>query len=747
MWHLLKNELKNYFNQTVAYVLLVSFLVINGFFFFRSTFVTGIATLEPMFDLLPWLLLILVPALTMSLFSRERENGTIDILLTQPVKDSYVILSKFLAPCIFFIIALILTLPIVISLSFFANFDSGVIFASYFSALLLALSLISVNLFISSLTKNQVVAFIAGASVTFFLLLSGLQVITLELDGIIKTIFQQISPLFHYKNMTRGVIDTRDLVFFLTFITSFLALTYLQLLSWRSSRNSKLFSAFRTNVTLFLVLSVLINLLGFYIPGRIDLTSDNIYTLADSSKEILRSLPNPVTIKFYRSPNLPSQVSLIERDITDVLRDVERINSGNINVQFITVNNNSPEADQAVSDGISPVTYNIIKKQAFQAVTGYFGIAITSGEETKAIPHISETSGIEFSLLSTILNLTRPEKKRISFLVGPTSYAINSDLHILASILSDRYTVSSIGLDTNQDNPLDFFNLGLAQTDVLIIPGLKESIPPEIDNSINDFLANGGSMMYLDDPINVNIDTMTAQIDTISDPQFISDIGITIDKNAVIDTRSNDSVIIGQGFSRYSLPYPYWVRVNVVGAPDLTGSLETILLPWSSTVTVSGEKSYQPLLLTSNKAYLRDDTTQDINPDQDYSENTSTGMRQVGLIIDNTSSLEPNGSRIVIIGDAEFITNQYAENPATQSNILFALNIIDWLAKEDQLVGIRSKIRQSGNIVFPNENTAGFIRVVNIVIVPLIVIAFGVTLGIIRRRRTLRKYNPNVTPD
>lgn len=221
---IVKKELKTYFNSPIAYVFIVVFLAVSGWLFFRSFFLIGQATMRSYFFLLPWIFLFLIPAATMRLWSEEKKLKTIEVLLTWPVRDGEVVVGKFLASFLFIAIALTLTVSIPFSISRIGSLDWGVVSASYFGALLLAGSYLAIGLWVSILTENQIIAFILGVVISFLLFIIG-EPLVLEVipDGFVP-LFSYLGLGSHFESISRGVIDSRDVLYYFSMIFFFLFL-------------------------------------------------------------------------------------------------------------------------------------------------------------------------------------------------------------------------------------------------------------------------------------------------------------------------------------------------------------------------------------------------------------------------------------------------------------------------------------------------------------------------------------------
>jgi ABC-2 type transport system permease protein len=217
-----KRELGAYFGSPVAYVFLVVFLLLAGFFTFSlgGFFELGEASLNAFFNWMPWLFLFLVPAVGMRLWSEERRQGTLELLLTFPVTTWQAIVAKFLASWAFLAIALALTFPIIITVNWLGDPDNGIIVAGYVGCLLLAGAFLSLASLTSALTRNQVIAFIVALMICLGFILVGFNPVTSMLarwaDPWLVEAVTRFSVLAHFEGFQKGVLDSRDFIFFLS---------------------------------------------------------------------------------------------------------------------------------------------------------------------------------------------------------------------------------------------------------------------------------------------------------------------------------------------------------------------------------------------------------------------------------------------------------------------------------------------------------------------------------------------------
>jgi ABC-2 type transport system permease protein len=213
-----KREFKTFFDSLAAYILLVVFLGLSGFFtwlFGSDIFFIGQATLMPFFSIAYWTLFFFIPALTMKMLAEEKRSGTLELLLTKPITDWQVILGKFLAIIMLILVALFLTLPYYISISFLGPIDHGSVWSGYLGMILMSMAFTSIGLFSSSITNNQIVAFLLALFIGVFFLII-FDVLAGSFTGTIAYIFSYLSLSTHYESISRGVLDSKDLIYFLS---------------------------------------------------------------------------------------------------------------------------------------------------------------------------------------------------------------------------------------------------------------------------------------------------------------------------------------------------------------------------------------------------------------------------------------------------------------------------------------------------------------------------------------------------
>lgn len=225
VWIIAQRELRSFFDSLIAYIMIVVFLGLSGFFtwlFGSDIFLIGQATLQPFFSVAYWTLFFFIPALTMKMLAEEKRSGTLELLLTKPVSDWQVLLGKFSAALLLIVIALVLTIPYYLTVWAIGPIDHGAVWCGYLGMILMSMAYIGIGLFASSITNNQIVAFLTALFIGLFFLII-FDVLANNFSGWLSQLFYFLSISTHYESISRGVVDSKDIIYFLSI--AFLGLT------------------------------------------------------------------------------------------------------------------------------------------------------------------------------------------------------------------------------------------------------------------------------------------------------------------------------------------------------------------------------------------------------------------------------------------------------------------------------------------------------------------------------------------
>jgi len=219
-----KKEFKSFFISPIAYVFITVYLVVTNFLFFQGFFIINQADMRGYFSLLPWVFLFFVPAITMRSWAEEKKVKTLELLLTWPVSDLEVVLGKFLACFLFLATAIFLSITIPITIMTLGTPDMGPIIGGYLGAILMGAAYLAIGLWVSSLTENQIIAFIVGVVATFILFMIGNPFVTMVAPSWMVPVLDYIGLGTHFESVQRGVVDSRDVIYYLSVIGFFLFL-------------------------------------------------------------------------------------------------------------------------------------------------------------------------------------------------------------------------------------------------------------------------------------------------------------------------------------------------------------------------------------------------------------------------------------------------------------------------------------------------------------------------------------------
>jgi ABC-2 type transport system permease protein len=226
-----KKEFRSYFLSPIAYVFITVYLVVSSFMFFQTFFLNNQAEMRGYFQFLPWIFLIFIPAITMRSWAEERKVKTLELLLTWPVSDFQVVAGKFLAAFGFFLVAVLLSLTIPVTIMLIGKPDIGPIIGGYIGLLLMGGAYLALGMWISSYTENQIIAFILGVVATFVLFIIGSPFITIFAPSLLAPLLTSVGLGTHFESIQRGVIDSRDIIYYCSVIGFFLFLNIQSLAS------------------------------------------------------------------------------------------------------------------------------------------------------------------------------------------------------------------------------------------------------------------------------------------------------------------------------------------------------------------------------------------------------------------------------------------------------------------------------------------------------------------------------------
>ena len=391
MFRIARKEISLFFSSPVAYLFLAAFSGVTLFTFFwgEAFFVRNIADVRPLFEWMPLLLIFLASTLTMRMWSEERRTGTLEHVLTQPVPLWHFVVGKFLGCVGLFLVALLITLPLPVTVSIIGDLDWGPVIAGYIATLLLGAAYLSIGLFVSSRSDNQIVSLICSVALCGIFYLFGSKIITDLLGNSAGEWARLLGTGSRFESITRGVIDVRDLYYYISLILVFLALNTFSLERerWAATGNKHYHHGWRV-LTLLLVINALgANFwLGQINQLRVDATQGNQYSISSATRHYLNQLQEPLLIRGYFSGKTHPLLSPLVPQIRDLIKEYEIESGGKVRVEFIDPIT-SPELEQEANQkyAIQPVPFQVSDRYQASVVNSYFNVLVQYGSEYQVL--------------------------------------------------------------------------------------------------------------------------------------------------------------------------------------------------------------------------------------------------------------------------------------------------------------------------------------------------------------------------
>lgn len=513
-----RKEFVSYFISPLAYIFIIIFLLLAGLTTFGSDpfgdfLGNNQASLSySLFSFFPWLFLILIPPLSMRIWSEEQKSGSIELLLTMPISITQAVIGKFIAAWGIIIISIILTFPLIITVNYLGNPDNNLILAGYISSILLSGSYVAIGSITSTLCKNQIIAFILNLVICVFLLLIGHpslnNIFTSWAPVWMTDMLSELSLFPHFSFIQKGSFELSDITYFISIIFFGLASSCMILKSKFCCKNNK--SSVRrlennSNITTIFsmaaLLIVLLNLnflVSMVFSNPVDITTDKLYTFSQGTKNILKGLNQPVTIRFYRSYSdnrMPVQLSSYAERIEDLLRTYCSYAKGKIIVEYYDPIPDSDAEESAIMDNIQPNNLPSGDKC-------YFGLTVSYLNRNSSIAFLSPSNEktVEYDITRSIYDITHPEKPTVGVL---------SSLPVMGGIsglIPSRFTKNPPWIFLQELNQ-SFELKEVAYNSVTIDDKIKVllvihpvNLSKETEFAIDQYLLRGGSVIIFLDP-------------------------------------------------------------------------------------------------------------------------------------------------------------------------------------------------------------------------------------------------------
>jgi ABC-2 type transport system permease protein len=504
--------------------------------------------------------------------------------------------------------------------------------------------------------------------------------------------------------------------------------------------------------SVFLVLIILIvgNLISTQLFTRFDFTKENIYTLSDSSKNVVKNIENTLEVKVFLSKRIPPQVNKLKQDLVDALSEYAAIANGKLKITYFDPGDDKEAQIFAQNLAVAPLNLQIFEKDQRQTLKAYVGLAVLREKEEKeenasnslanyekweTIPQIVSTENFEFDFTSAIKKVSTSEEMVVGFTTNHDEFPIVDSQQRRDNFQSGipiRETLSK----NFQLKPINLEEVESIDCDVLLIANPQKNLSDKEVKKIQKFIQNGGNVIALLE--NFDVEMMMGIKRSVDFSNLLSPFGLSL-KDSLVEDASLSQASFSQGFFSFSLPYPFWPKsLNLSKENPIVSKLDSISFTWVSPLGISTVEgiNIETLASTSTRYLL---ATQEVveneakegvetpppqtlpislDPQQDF--NISKNEKET-LPLAVIAQKEGEG-KILVVGDADFVSNQ----TGLQTNQIFLLNAIDSFTIGDELISIRSKLISDKPLKEISSSAKNLIRWGNILGIPLLFIAYGI---------------------
>ncbi|MFO7668488.1 MAG: gliding motility-associated ABC transporter substrate-binding protein GldG [Bacteroidales bacterium] len=803
MWTLFRKEIQGFFSSLTGYVVILVFLLVNSSFIwlFRNPLNLisgGYATLDSLFVLAPWIFLFLVPAITMRMISEERRSGTMELLRTRPVSEFQIIFAKFLASWVLVLLSLVPTLVWFWSVSHMGNpvgnMDMGGTWGSYLGLLFLGGIYASIGIFSSSITGNQIVAFITAVLLSF-IMFQGFGFLGDSVgSGKMALLVSRAGIAFHYSSMSRGVLDSRDMLYFAVVIAIFVQGSRMVLQSHTWQRRNLLELA---SILMVVVLVSLGSGMKFF---RIDLTSEKKYTLSHNTRKVMENLDGVVFIRIYLEGEMPSEFVNFRNHIQDLMDDFRAWAGEKLQYEFVNLYDEPDEEirsrmiGQLYDQGLNVTSIQVSDREGGKTARILFpGAMVSYGKYTMPVnllknnPSLTHEMNLnhsiqtlEYEFMKAIHSLTMDEVPRIAFIEGHGELD-SLQTYSLMDELKNFFQVDRGYINGNMEV--------LKNYKALIVARPTRMFSEADKFALDQYIMGGGKVLFFLDPVNPFADSLTggttvALANQVGLEDLLFKYGVRINYNIVADLQCSavpvNTASTGEQ-PRFSLmPWVYHPLLTGNTRHPVSRGLNDVKAEFASSMdtvaTGNREVSATVLLSTSASSRSRDVplylSMEEIMVQPDPALYKDSGL-PVAVLLEGIftslyknypvpSGVYPTGSEvlpqslptsILVVTDGDIPANAVSLDQGylrpeklgydkytrqTFGNLEFVMNAINQMTDEAGIMKLRSrefKLRLLNREITSQRESLVFWKLINSILPMLLVMIPGIILQFARRRR------------
>lgn len=752
MFTIFIKEVSSYFNSLVGYMVIAIYLILTSLLLWlfpdTSLLDSGYADLSIFFEISPYLLLFLIPALTMRLLSGEFADGTFDLLRSRPLSIYEIVIGKYFAALFLSICAILPTIVYAISIYYLAypvgNIDIGATIGSYVGLFLLSITYCAIGIFSSSLTKNPIVSFLISLFICFAFYDGFGAIAGISNFSDYEYFIANLGIREHYASVSRGVLSFRDLIYFLSVVFLFITLTVGH--TDRKFRPRKV--TFTAYACVFLLIALLNTQWFTGLLDRIDFTSDKRYSLSSSTKSVLQKMEQDIYITLFLDGKLPNDFERLKKATVDIIRDMHSYAGSNIFLNVIDpfdpeFNQNDELTQALIHRGLTPTNLSVRNETGLTQRLLFPGAIIATDDMEIPINLLQDKTGIshqevlnnsiqnlEYSILSGIQKVLREKLPIIAFTEGhgePSDLELYDAIHSLA--ISNQ--VGRVHLDSISLTDMD-------KLDLLVIAKPKRPFSEAEKYKIDYYVRNGGNIIWALDQTDAGMDHLrTDGQQLISGQQLNLDdllfmYGVRINYDLIADMNCASIPInvgrVGAQAQIELLPWYFSPVLTSISSHPLVKNLDGIRTDFISTIdTLESSHINKEIILRSSPfskklnsgQFVSLDIIEEIpDPEKMRGEPYITGVLMEGRfppifagrpipegIYDNPDTpIETQAAKMLVISDGDWLINQVSSQDSSAyplgwdkytnkqfANKVFLQNAVDYFLNDASLIALRNR--------------------------------------------------------
>lgn len=491
-----------------------------------------------------------------------------------------------------------------------------------------------------------------------------------------------------------------------------------------------------TGQLLMLIIAlVLVNLLSERFSWRFDFTEGRIYTLSDATKDILKSLDEPVTITAYFTKGSQPEIEKVRKDFLDMLTEYADLSDGLLNFEFVNPNKDEQGEQEAMQAGIQPLMLNVREKDQVKQQRVFLGAKLAMGDRQELIPVIQPGAAMEYALSSAIKKLAVIDKPKVGFVQGHGEPGLNAMVQANEQ-LSVLYATEAVNL-SQIENPLNSY-------ETLVIVAPTDSFPDNELLQLDQFLQQGGNLLIAHNHVEADLQSMQGSLNKSNLSSWLAKKGLMLDNNFVVDASAGTVGVRQQsGFMTFTrqIPFHFWPQITKFEDSPATKGLNQVVLQFASSIQFRGDTSavFIPLVKSSEKSgTIAAPTFINLNKEWTNADFPLEGQTIAALLRGVNGNQHAS---IVLFSDGDFAVNgegqQMQQLPA--DNVSLFVNAVDFLSDDTGLIDLRTKEITSRPLEALEDGQRNLLKWLNFLLPILLVLIFGLIRFQYRRNQRIKR--------